>query len=159
MPSQQTLSNILTPGRTVCHASGGSKKRLFETIAKLIGDDSPDLTTTDIFTQLVNRERLGSTGLGKGIAIPHCRISNCPEPLGSLLTLDEAIDFEAPDNEPVDLLFVLLVPEEANQEHLDILAHVAGLFSQSGFCEALRSTRDDAALYRAATEWQGQGGA
>jgi PTS system nitrogen regulatory IIA component len=151
MPS--TLTDILTPGRTVCHAAGGSKKRLFETIARLISEDQPALPYPEIFSHLIARERLGSTGLGKGIAIPHCRINHCPRPLGSLLTLEEAIAFDAPDGQPVDLLFVLLVPEEAQQEHLDILAHVAGLFSQDAFCQALRQAGDADALYRAATGW------
>ncbi|MBN7795340.1 PTS IIA-like nitrogen regulatory protein PtsN [Parahaliea mediterranea] len=149
----QTLSDILTPGRTVCRATGGSKKRLFETIARLISEDQQALSYTEVFTQLIARERLGSTGLGKGIAIPHCRIDNCPRPLGSLLTLEEAIDFEAPDGEPVDLLFVLLVPEEAQQVHLDILSHIAGLFRQDAFCQSLRQAEDAAALYATATTW------
>ena len=97
--------------------------------------------------QLISREKLGSTGLGQGIAIPHCRSGNCAHPLGTLLTLEEPIDFDAPDDLPVDLLFVLLVPEEADQQHLDILANIARLFSQSDFCEKLRATRDSQALY------------
>jgi len=149
----QTLAQILTPGRTVCRATGGSKKRLFETIAKLISDDQLSLPSSDVFTQLIAREKLGSTGLGKGIAIPHCRISNCTHPLGSLLTLEEPINFDAPDGEPVDLLFVLLVPDEAHQQHLDILAQVAGLFSQAEFCEQLRRAKDSSALFQLATTW------
>lgn len=150
----QTLSEILTPGRTICRASGGSKKRLFETIANLIGDDQPALPVPEVFTQLINRERLGSTGMGQGIAVPHCRMDECEQPLGSLLTLDEAIDFDAPDNRPVDLLFVLLVPAEGHQEHLDILSHIANLFRQDAFCEALRGAENAESLYRAATTWK-----
>lgn len=149
----QVLSQLLTPERTVCGVSGNSKKRLFETIAAVICKDQPGLTETEVFGQLIARERLGSTGLGAGIAIPHCRIASCEEPLGCLVTLADPIDFDAPDDAPVDLLFVLLVPEEARQAHLDILARIARLFSQSAFCEQLRNTTSDTELYNLATQW------
>ena len=147
----ESLSQILTPGRTVCRAPGVSKKRLFETIARIISDDQLSLPYEDVLDHLIAREQLGSTGLGNGIAIPHCRIGNCAHPLGTLLTLEDPIDFDAPDDHPVDLLFVLLVPEEADQQHLDILANVAGLFSQAVFCEQIRIIRDSRALYDFAT--------
>ncbi|MCB1677776.1 MAG: PTS IIA-like nitrogen regulatory protein PtsN [Halioglobus sp.] len=147
----QTLSDILTPGRTVCCAPGVSKKRLFETIARIISEDQPTLTYDEVFDHLIAREKLGSTGLGQGIAIPHCRVESCPDPLGTLLTLQDPIDFDAPDDQPVDLLFVLLVPGEANQQHLDILAHVARLFSRADFCQRLREARDNRQLYDIAT--------
>ncbi len=149
----QQLAQLLTPGRTLCHASGISRKRLFETIASVIAQDQLSLPGDEIFSQLIAREKLGSTGLGKGIAIPHCRVENCTHPLGTLVTLDQAIDFDAPDGQPVDLLFVLLVPNEAHQLHLDILANVAGLFNQDSFCETLRSAESDEALYELATTW------
>ncbi|MDP4652522.1 MAG: PTS sugar transporter subunit IIA, partial [Haliea sp.] len=88
------LSELLTPERTVCRASGSSKKRLFETLAKVVSDDNPSLAEADIFAQLIARERLGSTGLGAGIAIPHCRIARCSEPIGCLVRLEEPIDFD-----------------------------------------------------------------
>ncbi|MDO8861358.1 PTS IIA-like nitrogen regulatory protein PtsN [Haliea sp. E1-2-M8] len=151
----QVLSELLSPGRTVCRAPGSSKKRLFETLSRVISEDNPGLADSDIFAQLIARERLGSTGLGAGIAIPHCRIANCSEPIGCLATLEEAIDFDAPDDIPVDILFVLLVPEQAHQAHLDILARIARLFSQSDFCAQLRSAPDAEALYQRATGWTG----
>jgi PTS system nitrogen regulatory IIA component len=83
--------------------------------------------------------------------VKNCRVDACQQPLGTLLTLEEAIDFDAPDDQPVDLLFALLVPGEAHQQHLDILANVARLFSQPSFCARLRAARDNAALYEAAT--------
>ncbi|NCF17539.1 MAG: PTS IIA-like nitrogen regulatory protein PtsN [Haliea sp.] len=146
----QALSDILTPARTVCGAPGVSKKRLFETIAKIISDDQPGLGYDAVFDHLIAREKLGSTGLGQGIAIPHCRVGNCQQPLGTLVSLQDPIDFDSPDDAPVDLLFILLVPEEAHQEHLDILAHIARLFSQAEFCGKLRQADSDAALYRVA---------
>ncbi len=151
----QALSQILTPGRTVCHGAGGSKKRLFETMARILCDDRPELAYNDVLARLVEREKLGSTGLGGGIAIPHCRADNCPEPLGALLTLASPIPFDAPDDKPVDLLFALLVPSEAHQQHLDILANIARAFSQESFCARLRAAADDAALFRAAIDGGG----
>ena len=141
------LDQILTPGRTVCRASGASKKRLFETIAKIICADQPTLPHDDVLDRLIAREKLGSTGLGNGIAIPHCRVSYCTAPIGTLVTLEKPIPFDAPDDKPVDLLFVLLVPEEANQQHLQILANIARLFSQEDFCQELRNARDNRTLY------------
>lgn len=141
------LSQILTPARTMCCAPGISKKRLFETIATIVCDDQTELPYDQVLDHLISREKLGSTGLGQGIAIPHCRVVDCTRPLGALLTLEEPIPFDAPDDLPVDLLFVLLVPEEAQQQHLDILATVAGLLSQADFCARLRAANSDRALY------------
>lgn len=146
------MKDILTPARTLCRAPGLSKKRLFETIASIISEDQPALVYDEVFSQLIAREKLGSTGLGQGIAIPHCRVDACPEPLGTLVTLEQAIDFDAPDDQPVDLLFALLVPGEAHQQHLDILANVARLFSQPDFCRQLRAAPDSQALFELATQ-------
>lgn len=144
------LSEILTPERTVSRAPGLSKKRLFETIAKLVCGNGRSFQYDNILDHLIAREKLGSTGLGQGIAVPHCRIDDCTEPLGALLSLEEPIPFDAPDDRPVDLLFVLLVPEEARQVHLDILADIARLFSQQQFCEQLRAAKDSRTLYNVA---------
>jgi len=145
------MTDILSPERTVCRAPGISKKRLFETIARIISEDQPSLDYEDIISRLIAREKLGTTGLGRGIAIPHCRVDACPQPLGTLLTLEQPIDFDAPDDKPVDLLFALLVPGEAHQQHLDILADVARLFSQGDFCQRLRSAQDDGELFAIAS--------
>jgi PTS system nitrogen regulatory IIA component len=141
------LSQILSPARTVCGAPGISKKRLFETIATVVCEDQVALPYDQVLDHLISREKLGSTGLGQGIAIPHCRVGDCAEPLGALITLEEPIPFDAPDDQPVDLLFVLLVPEEAHQQHLDILATVARLLSKADFCARLRAARDNRLLY------------
>jgi len=149
----QALNQLLSPGRTVCHAPGVSKKRLFETAARVISEDQLSLPYDTVFSHLIAREKLGSTGLGNGIAIPHCRISNCTHAMGTLITLEDPIDFDAPDGKPVDILFVLLVPEEAQQQHLDILAGIAKLFSQDAFCSELRAAADTKQLYSSATSW------
>ena len=150
----QPLAELLTPERTACQVPGISKKRLFETLARIISEDQLSLSYDEVFSQLISREKLGSTGLGEGIAIPHCRIGNCSQPTGTLVTLSEAIDFDSPDNQPVDLVFALLVPEEAHQQHLDTLAGLARLFSQSDFCDSLRGATDGATLYRLASQAQ-----
>jgi PTS system nitrogen regulatory IIA component len=149
------IKEILTPARTLSHAPGASKKRVFEAIARVISEDQPLLKYEEVFAQLIGREKLGSTGLGRGIAIPHCRIDDCPQPLGTLLTLDTPIDFDAPDDQPVDLLFALLVPGEAHQQHLDILAGLAGLLSDQAFCEQLRAAPSDTSLFELATRRDG----
>ena len=146
----QALSDILVPERTVRHAQGASKKRLFETIAQIVCGDQPSLDYNSVLDKLVEREELGSTGLGNGIAIPHCRVENCATPLGTLVSLAEGIPFDAPDDQPVDLLFILLVPAEAHQQHLDILAEIARNFGQADYCNGLREARSDRALFEAA---------
>ena len=148
---QHPLENLLTPERTACQVPGPSKKRLSETLARIISDDQLSLTYDEVFSQLINREKLGSTGLGGGIAIPHSRIGNCTHPIGTLLTLAEPIDFDAPDSKPVDMVFALLVPEEATQQHLDTLAQIARLFSQDEYCRALRAATDVDQLFDLAT--------
>lgn len=148
---QQALQALLTPERTACRMPGVSKKRLFENLARIIGEDQVSLSHGEVFSQLNAREKLGSTGLGQGIAIPHCRIENCSQPLGTLLTLEEPIDYDAPDGQPVDIVFALLVPADAHQQHLDTLAGVARLFSQPDFCGQLRAATDPGELFRIAT--------
>ena len=149
----QALASLLTPGRAACRVPGISKKRLFETIARIISDDQVSLPYNLLLSSFIAREKLGSTGLGQGIAIPHCRVDNCTHAIGTLITLEDPINFDAPDGEPVDVLFVLLVPTEAQQQHLDILAGVAGLFSQKAFCDEIRSARDAQSLHSIATTW------
>lgn len=144
------IKDILTPQRTLCGASGSSKKRVLENIAQFICEDLQALNTFEVFDSLVAREKLGSTGLGAGIAIPHCRIEQCDQVIGSLITLDDAIDFDAIDNAPVDVLFVLLVPSEAHQEHLNVLKSLAESFSDPDFCNALRGASDNQQLYELA---------
>ncbi|MEP5764812.1 MAG: PTS sugar transporter subunit IIA [Halieaceae bacterium] len=148
------LDQLLSPARTLCAAPGASKKRLFETAAEFICADQQQLESKEIYSKLLARERLGSTALGEGIAIPHCRISHCERAVGTLITLEQGIDFDSPDGRPVDLLFLLLVPEEEQQEHLNILAGLAQLLSEAGFCAALRNASSNEELYRAAVGFQ-----
>lgn len=142
------LEHILTPARSQVNGPGGSKKRVLEYIAHLIATDQPQIDEDTLFESLVAREKLGSTGFGDGIAIPHCRLIGCTAPISAVLHLETAVDFDAIDGEPVDLLFVLLVPEEATDEHLELLRQIAGIFEQEDVRERLRNAADNNALYQ-----------
>ncbi|MBL4828067.1 MAG: PTS IIA-like nitrogen regulatory protein PtsN [Spongiibacteraceae bacterium] len=144
------IQTILSPERTLCGAPGNSKKRVLENIAHFICKDVKSINPSDLFGSLITRERLGSTGIGHGIAIPHCRIKNCPSIIGGLIKLNHPIDFDAIDNEKVDLLFVLLVPEQAQDEHLTVLATLAELFTQSSLRQRLRDCANKDDLYQIA---------
>lgn len=148
------LRGTLTLARTLCHAPGVSKKRLFETAAALIHEDQPHLEPSDIFARFLAREKLGSTALGDGIAIPHCRIGNCQRALGTLITLADPIDFDAPDDQGVDILFLLLVPEEAHEEHLNLLGGLARNLSSTEYRQGLRKAEDASALYKFAIDFK-----
>jgi PTS system nitrogen regulatory IIA component len=144
------IHETLNRGRTCHNLPGGSKKRTLEKVSELIAKSDSSLSSAEIFTGLIGRERLGSTGIGEGIAIPHCRLNECTKTIGALLKLAEPIDFDAIDGQPVDLIFVLLVPTEATDEHLQTLASLAELFNQEAFRNALRGTEDSDQLYEAA---------
>ena len=148
------LENILTPGRSLVNVPGGSKKRVLEQIAKVISQDLPELDTQSIFESFVAREKLGSTGFGNGIAIPHCRMPGCKTPLSAVLRLDAAVEFDAIDGAPVDLLFVLLVPEAATAEHLELLRQIASLLDQEAVRVRLRSVTSNQELYQTLIELQ-----
>jgi PTS system nitrogen regulatory IIA component len=144
------IQNLITPGRTLCGIEGVSKKRALEILANTIAQDIPAIDADELFRRLIARERLGSTGIGYGIAIPHCRIDNCSGTVGALITLKQPIDFDAIDSEPVDVLFAMLVPEDAHSEHLQTLAALAGALNDADFRARLRAAESDIALYEAA---------
>ncbi len=148
------LQTILTPGRSLVNVPGGSKKRVLEQIATLAARDLGELDVQDIFESLVAREKLGSTGFGNGIAIPHCRLSGCSSPLCAVLHLEAAVDFDAIDGAPVDLLFVLLVPEAATDEHLELLRQIASMLDRADIRERLRQAADSQALYQIVVDAQ-----
>ncbi len=121
------IAPLITPATTLLDINLSSKKKLFEHAAGLFSQ-THGLKSTDIFTSLFDRERLGSTALGCGVAIPHGRIKGLNEACGALYRLKTPLEFDAPDNEPVSLCFVLLVPKDANEQHLQILGELAQLF-------------------------------
>ncbi len=133
--------NFLTTDRIVCASDAASKKRVLETAGKLLAHASPALDDHQIFDKLLERERLGSTGFGHGVALPHARVAGIDQAYGSFLRLDHPVDFDAIDDAPVDLVFALLAPESANEEHLRILSALAALFGDQGFRDSLRNPR------------------
>lgn len=142
MPIQDLLPETLT----FCKIEETSKKRVFEKISGALSSYGA-FEAEEVFTALLNRERLGSTGIGDGVAIPHCRLPGNKSAFAILLTLKEPVDFDAIDKRPVDLICCLLVPEEATTEHLQILAKLAEVFSQAEIRESLRHCESDKALF------------
>ena len=148
------LQTILTPGRSLVNAPGGSKKKALEQIANLISSQVPALEMQDVYEALIAREKLGSTGFGNGIAIPHCRLQGCETPVSALLHLEKPIDFDAIDGAPVDLLFVLLVPQAATDAHLELLRQIASMLDRKEVREKLRSAESNEALYQVVLDEQ-----
>jgi PTS system nitrogen regulatory IIA component len=148
------LSDLITPECIDYGYSPGSKKRALEKISDLVVAGHPAFTTAEVFESLVARERLGSTGIGHGVAIPHGRLKGDFKPVAAFLRLSESIDFDALDNAPVDLLFALLVPEDSTEEHLQILAQLAEMFSDKDFCQKLRDTESIEELRKLFSEWK-----
>lgn len=142
------INEILTLERTLFGVPGGSKKRVLEYFSKFIAQQIPQLDAEEVFSRLIARERLGSTGIGQGVALPHCRISHCKEAVGTFVRLRDKIDFDAIDGQPVDLIFLLLVPEEANEAHLQTLALLAERFSDEELRKELRKTDQPDQLYQ-----------
>jgi len=128
------IAPLITPDTTLLDLSFTSKKKLFEHAAELFAQ-AHGLKSADIFTSLFERERLGSTALGCGIAIPHGRIKGLQDARGAFYRLKSPLEFDAPDNLPVSLCFILLVPKDANEQHLQILGELAQLFGD----EAMRA--------------------
>tara|TARA_B100000575_G_C23076016_1_gene619803 strand:- start:306 stop:755 length:450 start_codon:yes stop_codon:yes gene_type:complete len=141
------LEDILLPERCYCKVPWRSKRRVLTNISDLISDQFEGLEPEPIYDSLMDREQLGSTGLGNGIAIPHCRVANCAEIIGSLITLEEPAEYDAIDGKPVDILFVLIVPERESDEHITALAKLAELLSDQDLCFTLRQTVCNEDLY------------
>lgn len=144
------LEDILSPERCHCKVTWSSKRRILTNISEIIGDQFNSLEPEPIYDSLMAREQLGSTGLGKGIAIPHCRVASCTGIIGSLITLAEPVDYDAIDGRPVDILFVLIVPEQKSDDHIKTLAKLAELFSDEDLCFTLRQTQSNEDLYNIA---------
>lgn len=133
------ISELIDSERVLCCPEIASKKRLIEIVSDLLAVNLPQLSAQEIFESLINREKLGSTGLGKGVAIPHGRMHGLEKPVCAFIRLEQAIDYDAADNQPVDLVFALLVPEESTEEHLQVLSMIAELFSDQDLCSGVRN--------------------
>ncbi len=139
------LVDILNSDRIALDVSISSKKSLLEQAAELLSHSPEATDSRSIFDGLCQRERLGSTGLGHGVAIPHCRVDQAGVS-GALIRLRRAIDFDSPDSEPVDLFFALAVPAQCSETHLRLLASIAEYFGDSDRREQLRAAQQDSDL-------------
>lgn len=139
------LTNLLSADQVLLDLEASSKKRVFEQ-AGMLFENRLGLARSIIFDSLFAREKLGSTGLGQGVAIPHGRIKGLKQAVGAFLRLSTPVPFDSPDGRPVDLLFVLLVPEQATEQHLQILSELAQNFSDRAFREKLYGAVDPAAV-------------
>jgi PTS system nitrogen regulatory IIA component len=142
------LSELLTPERVACDLDVPSKKRVLEQVSDLLALNQTGISSIDIYNSLLGRERLGGTGVGYGVAIPHGRLQGAEQTLGAFVRLKAGIDFDAVDHQPVDLVFALIVPEEATQEHLQTLAQLAKMFNDERVREKLRAATSATELYQ-----------
>jgi PTS system nitrogen regulatory IIA component len=147
------VGKLLSPSHVLVDLQASSKKRLFEQ-AGLLFENHDGIARSQVFDSLFARERLGSTGLGQGVAIPHGRIKGLKEALGAFIRVAQPVPFDAPDGAPVTLAFVLLVPEKATEKHLQILSELAQMFSDRALREAMLSAPDAAHLHQLITAWQ-----
>jgi PTS system nitrogen regulatory IIA component len=148
------ISDLIRPDKIKCFVNISSKKRLLDELSVLLSEGTSELSQVEIFDSLVSRERLGSTGLGHGVAIPHGRMKVLKTPLCAFVKLDEGTEFDSPDNVPVDLLFALIVPEESTEQHLQLLATIAEMFSDPALCRAIRGSKECADIYNLLTNWE-----
>lgn len=146
-----TLSQVLSPRCIFIDVPGSSKKKVLQNISQILSEFSPELPANEVFDHLIARERLGSTGFGNGVAIPHCRLSKCGQITGAFFRLENPVDFDSIDKKPVDLVFVLLVPEEQTEIHLEVLSKIAERFSQDSTLEHLRLFKDTDSIYQEIT--------
>lgn len=147
------MTGLITHDRIVCDSEVASKKRVIEVLSELLATGQSDLTARPIFDSLIGRERLGSTGLGHGVALPHGRFSQSQHAVGAFVKLRKGVDFDAADRQPVDLVFGLLVPDHYTDEHLKILAYLAEMFSDQTFCQQLREADSDQVLFERLIRW------
>lgn len=147
------ISKILPEANILLDLDIASKKRVFEQ-AGLLFENHHDIARSQVFDSLFAREKLGSTGLGQGVAIPHGRIKGLKDAIGAVVRVAEPIPFDAPDGQNVSLIFVLLVPERATDAHLQILSELAQMFSDKAFRERLATAPAPADLHKLINDWQ-----
>jgi nitrogen PTS system EIIA component len=148
-----TAASLLHPNRVRCRETARSKKRALELVAALLAEAVPGMSGTAIFEALNGRERLGSTGLGHGMALPHGRVGGLDQPIAACVTLEQPVDFDAPDRQRVDVLYALLVPRDCSREHLQILAALAEMFNDPDLRNDLREQTSSQALIDCLAHW------
>ncbi len=147
------IGKILLPENVVLDNESASKKRIFERVG-LLFENSQKIARSQVFDSLFAREKLGSTGLGHGVAIPHGRIKGLRDAVTAFVKTQIPIPFDSPDGQPVNLIFVLLVPDRATDLHLQLLGELAQMFSDENFRKQLISTNDPAMIHQLFTQWK-----
>lgn len=149
------IQDIIAPERIAFDLDATSKKRALEKVSEILAQDkSTHLASNDVCESLIAREKLGTTAIGCGVAIPHGRLKNTDKTIAAFVKLHEGVDYDAIDNQSVDLIFALLVPEKSTEEHLKILAELAEMFSNDKIREKLRETPDQQALCNLLRNWK-----
>jgi len=157
------LDTLINSNAVICDTQVKSKKRALEVLAEQLaeqididqqGSSEQPVDALSIFQLLTEREKLGSTSMGHGVALPHARTDLTSQAIGAFLKLDKGIDFDSPDTQATDLVFALVVPEHYTDEHLKILAHLATLFSDDAYCDSLRTASSKNELYDHLVHWQ-----
>ena len=147
------ISSLLHPWGALANQNVTSVKRVFELISGCIADNYSNLSGRRLFHGIWQREQLGATGVGYGAAIPHCRLEHCTHPIAVLVKLNQGIKhFSDIDDQPVDLIFTLIVPKEAHQTHLDALKTLATVLNDDGYRDRLRLATTNDSLYQAAIQ-------
>ena len=147
------ISKILLPNNILLDTESTSKKRVFERVG-LLFENNQQIARSQVFDSLFAREKLGSTGLGQGVAIPHGRIAKLRDATAAFVMTSHPIPFDAPDGQPVNLIFVLLVPERANDLHLQILGELAQMFSDTPFRNRLLACKDMTSIHQLFYDWK-----
>lgn len=156
------LDTLISSNAVISTNDIKSKKRALESLAELLASEAnkvsqpleEEIDALVIFQLLTEREKLGSTSMGHGVALPHTRTSLTEHAIGAFLKLDNGIDFDSPDDQKTDLIFALMVPEHYTDEHLKILAYLATLFNNENFCKTIRSTSDTEEIHKHLINWQ-----
>jgi len=148
------VSEFIQSDRVLCDVDASSKKRAFEALSQLISKNCDGVSANEVFDSLIAREKLGGTGLGYGVAIPHGRLKNIDTTRGAFIKLKAGIDFDSIDKKPVDLMFALLVPENAEEEHLQTLALLANMLNDEKMRESLREASNADEVQATLNNWQ-----
>lgn len=148
-PIPMSLQEIIKPDGVLCNASARSKKHCLEILSEILARNFPDIASDDIFELLISRERLGCTGLDRGAAFPHCRVKGISDSVAVLIKLSEPVDFDAPDGEPVDLVFGMMLPDEVDDSHRASIKLVTEVLADEGLRARLRDMNSSKDLYEA----------
>ena len=144
-----TLHELVRPDSVLCNVEARSKKHALEILSELLSHGSEDVRQQDIFSALTDRERLGCTALGRAVAAPHARTADTPFPIGALLKLASPVDFDTPDDEPVDLIFGLIVPQDVSDQAIEDFRGLTEMLSRPDTQARLRKARSSRELYEA----------